>query len=156
MSNMALVDVDQLEAGMLSLANKIRAKSKTTGALEWPSGYEAAVDAINTQSIQSSSGVLTTNTSGYAFVNCGFKPDMVSLQLSGFEQNDVAAAIPFSDSNKTTLHIAMWVADGSGIFDLTASRNNSGFTVNLKLYDHEGKSSTPAVSMRYTARKFSG
>lgn len=48
MANYKAVDADQLEADLTSVADTIRAKGGTTDQMEWPEGYKAAVQAIET------------------------------------------------------------------------------------------------------------
>ena len=48
MATYKTVNADQLDADMTALANTIRTKGKTSGKLAWPSGYQAAVLAIET------------------------------------------------------------------------------------------------------------
>ena len=43
-----VVDSAVLDAGMKSVADAIRAKTGTTDLLEWPDGFKAAVDGIQT------------------------------------------------------------------------------------------------------------
>ena len=68
MATYKAVNVDQLDADMIALANTIRTKGGTSGNLAWPAGYQAAVEAIET-------GILyTTNdriaeTNSFAYYN---------------------------------------------------------------------------------------
>ena len=48
MATYKVVDADQLNADMTSVANSIRTKGGTTEKLVWPGGYKAAIDAIQT------------------------------------------------------------------------------------------------------------
>lgn len=48
MATYKTVNADQLDADMTALANTIRTKGGTSGKLAWPSGYQAAVEAIET------------------------------------------------------------------------------------------------------------
>lgn len=43
-----VVDSAALDAGMLLVANAIRAKAGTTDPLAWPDGFKAAVEGIQT------------------------------------------------------------------------------------------------------------
>lgn len=47
MANYKIVDADQLDADMATVANAIRAKGGTSDPLAWPAGYKAAVEAIS-------------------------------------------------------------------------------------------------------------
>ena len=48
MAEYKVIDAEQLEADLTSVADTIRAKGSTTDQLEWPEGYKAAVNAIET------------------------------------------------------------------------------------------------------------
>lgn len=48
MATYKVVDADQLNADMTSVADSIRTKGGTTEALAWPNGYKTAIEAIQT------------------------------------------------------------------------------------------------------------
>ena len=48
MATYKVVDADQLNADMTSVADSIRTKGGTTEALAWPDGYKSAIEAIQT------------------------------------------------------------------------------------------------------------
>lgn len=48
MAEYKVIDTEQLEADLISVADTIRAKGGTTDQMEWPEGYKAAVQAIET------------------------------------------------------------------------------------------------------------
>ena len=48
MATYKVVDADQLNADMTSVADSIRTKGGTTDALAWPDGYKSAIEAIQT------------------------------------------------------------------------------------------------------------
>ena len=48
MATYKVVDADQLNADMTSVADSIRTKRGTTEALAWPDGYKTAIEAIQT------------------------------------------------------------------------------------------------------------
>ena len=48
MATYKVVDADQLNADMTSVADSIRTKGGTTDALAWPDGYKTAIEAIQT------------------------------------------------------------------------------------------------------------
>lgn len=58
MATYKVVDADQLNADMTTVANAIRAKGGTTGALVWPSGYKAAVEAIQSSDTSVEDGMI--------------------------------------------------------------------------------------------------
>ena len=46
MATYKVVDAEQLNADMSSVADSIRTKGGTTDALAWPDGYKTAIDSI--------------------------------------------------------------------------------------------------------------
>ena len=48
MATYKVVDADQLNADMTSVADSIRTKGGTTEALAWPDGYKTAIEEIQT------------------------------------------------------------------------------------------------------------
>lgn len=46
MANYKIVDTDQLEADLASVADSIRAKAGTSGTMAFPAGFKSAVDSI--------------------------------------------------------------------------------------------------------------
>ena len=64
MATYKVVDADQLNADMTSVADSIRTKGGTTEALAWPDGYKTAIDSIpagGAPSLQSKSVTYTSN-----------------------------------------------------------------------------------------------
>lgn len=132
MANMAFVNIDELDADMLSLANTIRSKGDTTEKLEWPTGFESAVEAISTgPTIQIETGTFTTNYSGNATVNCGFKPDAVFFTDINPQNNDkVHAGVAFTEANLTSVVTLFAPFDMTCVFSyITVAQTSSGFTV---------------------------
>ena len=64
MATYKVVDAEQLNADMSSVADSIRTKGGTTDALAWPDGYKTAIDSIpagGAPSLQSKSVTYTSN-----------------------------------------------------------------------------------------------
>ena len=65
MATYKVVDADQLNADMTSVADSIRTKGGTTDALAWPDGYKTAIDSIpaggGAPNLQSKSVTYTSN-----------------------------------------------------------------------------------------------
>lgn len=68
MATYKAVNVDQLDADMIALANTIRTKGGTSGNLAWPSGYQAAVEAIETGILYTTNDRIT-ETKSFAYYN---------------------------------------------------------------------------------------
>ena len=64
MATYKVVDAEQLNADMSSVADSIRTKGGTTDALAWPDGYKTAIDSIpagGAPSLQSKALTITSN-----------------------------------------------------------------------------------------------
>lgn len=159
MANYVLVDADQLDADMTSVADKIRAKGGTSEKLEWPAGYEAAVEAISTGvTVQEATGTFTTNTGGTATVTCGFQPDLVVVTKNetSTENDTYVAAFPFKDFTSKKIDVPMWTTSSSGyVYDLYPTQTTTGFSVTVEMWDESWELSTVKnTSFNYTAYKF--
>lgn len=132
MANVALVNIDELDADMLSLANKIRSKGNTTEKLQWPTGFESAVEAISIGiTIQKKSGTFTTNSSGESTVNCGFKPDIVIFTGTNPQNSAIThTGVAFTEANLTSITAVFAPPNTSYIVSsFTVAQTSSGFTL---------------------------
>ena len=70
MANYKVVDADQLDQDMTSVADTIRAKGGTSDQLEWPAGYQAAIRAIETgQDVSAVTATADKVVAPYVFVD---------------------------------------------------------------------------------------
>lgn len=154
MANMAFVNIDELDADMLSLANTIRSKGNTTEKLQWPAGFESAVEAISTgPTIQRKAGTFTTNSSGTASVNCGFQPDVVYINVGTYYSKPYHLAFVFNEhgTNSSTIGWSDQYVQVSG----NCSRTSNGFSITLKKYSLSWEESSIANgSFSYVAIKY--
>lgn len=131
-------------------------ESKTSGNLS------SAIESISTGiNVQKKNGSFTTNSSGTASVDCGFKPDAVLIKgkLSGNVASNLAAI--FAEDTRSTIHRGyMWVSDSQSTYQqykMDITQKESGFSV--VAYDHywyaEDKASDRRsfdyVAVKYTA-----
>ena len=76
MATYKVVDAEQLNADMSSVADSIRTKGGTTDALAWPDGYKTAIDSIpsggGTPSLQSKSVTYTSNGTNTITPDAGY------------------------------------------------------------------------------------
>ena len=75
MATYKVVDADQLNADMTSVADSIRTKGGTTEALAWPDGYKTAIDSIpagSAPSLQSKSVTYTANGTNTVTADDGY------------------------------------------------------------------------------------
>ena len=135
MAKMALVDTDKLDADLLSLADKIRAKGNATDKLEWPAGFEAAVESIPTGvTVQKKSGYFTTKN-GSANITCGFQPDIFFFTKNELHDNyTMTGCLAFAECSNSRVNTTTWDEDDD-IIDVIATRNATG--VSLTMYTFE-------------------
>ena len=82
MGKYMLCNTEQLDADMKSVADTIRSKGGTTEELAWPGDFKTAVEAISTGvKVQTSTGTLELQN-GSGSIDCGFKPDFISLTIN--------------------------------------------------------------------------
>lgn len=158
MANVALVNIDELDADMLSLANKIRSKGNTTEKLQWPTGFESAVEAISVGiTIQKKNGTFTTDYSGNATVNCGFKPDVVLFTGTNPQNSAIVhAGVAFTEANLTSIATTFAPPNTSYIVSsFTVSQTSSGFTLKgVRVNSSFASSNDSNRSLNYIAIKY--
>lgn len=135
MAKMALVDTDELDADMLSLADKIRAKGNTTDKLEWPAGFEAAVESIPTGvTVQKKSYYFTTKN-GRATIDLGFQPDIFFFTKNELDdKHTMTGCLAFAECSNSRVNTTTWDRNDN-IIDVYATRSATG--VSLTMYTYE-------------------
>lgn len=105
--------------------------------------------------VQSKSDSFTTNYNGQATVNCGFKPDVVSISIVAIDDSVSAIGLVFSALTDGQTCIQSHAASTDTIYGVEATRTNTGFSVSM--IDHGWTwANTPAKNTKfyYTAIKY--
>lgn len=135
MSNYKLVDADKLDADLESVADSIRSKGGTSEKLSFPDGMKTAIDAISTGvTVQRKTGSFTTDASGNATVNCGFKPDLVvltdlSFTLYGGQTCETQMVAAFSEQKTSKSLFPATFDHYSWLLNGVFLRTTTGFSV---------------------------
>lgn len=87
------VDSANLNAGLTTIANAIRAKGGTSAQLSFPTGMKNAVDAL--PATKYATGTSRTNAQGSCNINCGFDPDIVLIEGSSYTTQDAYGQYTF-------------------------------------------------------------
>lgn len=133
MADYKFVDADQLDSDLSGIANAIRKKGGTSASMSFPNGFSSAINAISTGvTVQRKSGTFTTNSSGAATVNCGFKPDAVFFTGTNPMSNNSAfhAGVAFTEVGVNSIE-TIFVPPSTGYLfaSFVTTQATSGFTV---------------------------
>lgn len=133
MADYKFVDADQLDSDLSGIANAIRKKGGTSASMSFPNGFSSAINAISTGvTVQRKSGTFTTNSSGAATVNCGFKPDAVFFTGTNPMSNNSAfhAGVAFTEVGVNSME-TIFVPPSTGYLfaSFATTQSTSGFTV---------------------------
>lgn len=164
------MDVDamaaNLETALTDLENAYTAVGSKNGTLPEQKTLGNLAGAIYTVStgvaVLRKSGTVQTDSSGYATVSCGFKPDLVFIHHNERDPDDgrlYNAAVSFAEetrsgTNGNSPYLAMWTRDG--IYSLGLQQLDNGFYIGAWKYDESfdhsnaGRTSFTYVAVKYT------
>jgi hypothetical protein len=152
-----MVDAEQLEADLTTVADKIRAKGGTSGKMTFPAGFAEAVESISTGvEVRKASGTFTLQ-SGQRTVSCGFAPDVVMIHKNTtYEQKYQTCAVNFADDTRgTTLETGLWEgSDSIAAYQVTITQTATGFSVRIIGWSDEWDESNGSGTFHYSAVKF--
>lgn len=154
MANYKFVDTDQLEADLTAVADSIRTKGETTGALAFPAGFQEAVANISTGiEVQIKTGTFTTR-SGEATINCGFKPDVLfATQNSVYEGYVNSACFAFTAAGTDNVCTGSWNSAGN-VISCYGKRTNTGANITVEEYDDSWNVGSYNSNFSYVAVKY--
>lgn len=142
----------------------VNSKGGTVPSSKVSGNLAAAINSIpNGVTVQRKSGTFTTNSSGNATVNCGFKPDLVYISLGESEDGYLySASAAFAEETRSgTVNITMWaISEVSGTStrseDMYVSQTTNGFSVLVTYKDFIDFSNgnTSSKTFNYTAVKY--
>lgn len=160
MPNYKVVDAEQLDSDLASVADSIRTKGGTSGKLAFPSGFKSAVEAISTGiEVQRVQGSVDLNSSKDEYtIDIGFKPDIVYLydiselyQGAGMCYSEEVTSFIFNSITYASSVYINYVNNAtqsvSSVY-IYSNRNDNGF--NLKF----AKPSTASATIAYVAIKY--
>lgn len=160
MADYKFVDADQLDSDLSGIANAIRKKGGTSASMSFPNGFSSAINAISTGvTVQRKSGTFTTNSSGEATVNCGFKPDAVFFTGTNPMSNNSAfhAGVAFTEVGANSMETIFVPPSAGYLFSsLVTTQSTSGFTVRaIKLSTSLQTGTDGNRTVKYIAVKYS-
>ena len=129
MATYKVVDAEQLNADMSSVADSIRTKGGTTDALAWPDGYKTAIDSIpagGAPSLQSKSVTYTANSTATITPDVGYDALSsvdVAANASGGSIGEIfrGAVIPTKETPPSELFVTLPNGEQMTITDLWSS-----------------------------------
>lgn len=156
-----MVDTDQLEADLTTVADKIRAKGGTSEKMTFPAGFASAVESISTGvEVREATGTFTLQ-SGQRTVSCGFAPDVVMIHINDSEDSEYyTCAVNFAaDTRSKTLTAALFISDGVDVYDVDLydiylTQTPTGFTLEALGKTDYGSTVYPPETFYYSAVKY--
>lgn len=142
------------DAKLTAIADAIRAKAEKSDTMtigEMPTEIAGISTGVT---IQRKEGKFTTNSSGKATVNCGFKPDTVVI-LSTEGASDVSAAADFYATGNTKTEVG--ITDKTCLSYVIVTQSSTGFNAFCHYDDYTGEylvdegSNYNYIAVKYTA-----
>lgn len=151
-----MVDTDQLEADLTTVADKIRTKGGTSGKMTFPAGFAEAVESISTGvEVLKASGTFTLQN-GQRTLSCGFAPDVVVIHknesVSGFY---CTCAVDFAaDTRSETMMTSLTAAGESYPLVVLITQTSIGFSVWIGILGTNGTLTDATGTFTYSAVKY--
>lgn len=156
-----MVDTDQLEADLTTVADKIRAKSGTYEELAFPDGFAAAVEGLSAGGAEAliASGT-SVQSQGYINVECGFAPDVVVLRKNeSYDGWPLGAAAYFiQEYGVTKVVTAMPIVEATSLphpyMNFNVEQRDYGFYAEATVLTGSGSVASVRDTFEWTAVKF--
>lgn len=156
-----MVDTDQLEADLTTVADKIRAKGGTYEALDFPDGFAAAVESLSAGGAEAliASGT-SVQSQGYINAECGFAPDVVVLRKNeSFDGVPFGAAAYFiQEYGVTKVTTAIPIVEATGLphpyMNFYIEQRDYGFYAEASVMTGSGSITPVQDTFEWTAIKF--
>ena len=115
MATYKVVDAEQLNADMSSVADSIRTKGGTTDALAWPDGYKTAIDSIPS-GVAKETWVIKSDAAGeFSTTQISFTSNGQKFTSIGANDSSGFATILYYDNNE----IAGYDPSGGGVYEFS-------------------------------------
>ena len=159
MATYKIVNADQLDADLASVADSIRSKGGTSEKLSFPDGMKTAIDAISKgATVQVKTGTVTGVSGSAKTVNLGWKPDAVFFTGTIPQLGTAAchAGVAFTEANVTSMETFFAPPSTSYLFSiLIVTQTSTGFSVKGVRYNSTvQKSNESNRSLSYIAIKY--
>lgn len=142
---------------LTAIGDAIRAKEDSSDPIQ-VSEIAARIAAIETGvTVQRASGTFTTNSSGTASVDCGFKPDVVLfIGRHPFDNSTYHSGVDFYNSELTNINTLFAPPNLSFIFTIIyVTQTSSGFQIrSIKMDNSMRESNESNRSIDYIAIKY--
>lgn len=160
MATYKLVNADQLDADLESVADSIRTKAGKTEKLAFPDGFKSIVDGISTGvTVQVKTGTVTGVSGSAKTVNLGWKPDAVFFTGTIPQLGNAAchAGVAFTEANVTSMETFFSGSSNSYLFSqLSVKQTSTGFSVSAQRFsssgslENESNRSLSYIAIKYT------
>lgn len=152
-----LVDSTELDTNLLAVANAIRTKGGTSGALQFPSEFIEAINNISGggTNVKHFSGTVTLNSSGAAYAVVDFQPDVIIIlggEQYGYQWQAGGSFADISASGISNIETSIYDPSESAFIFIYLFREADGFRVSMtKNGDPYAGKTVSFAAIKYTS-----